>query len=104
VEEINDVLVIPNQAITGLDGQIIVFRLSTVPTSSVIPLFTWEQNPGDGGFKFPLTYQPTYNISINPISINLGTQSESHSEIKNGDLDPGDTIIFDPPEDLRNQS
>ena len=102
IKEMDDVLMVPNQAISGLDGNIVIYKLSTEPKGSLIPLFTWERNSIDSSFKFPLTPQNSVKISISAIPIELGIKSGTNSEILSGELAPGDKIIFDPPEDILN--
>jgi len=103
VEEINNVLVVPNQAISGLNGEIVVYQINMEPASSLIPLFTWETNSDtSGGYKFPLSLHQSVKINILPIPIVLGTQSGKYSEILSGELKAGDKIVFDPPSDILN--
>jgi len=103
IEEINNVLVIPNQAISGFNGEIVVYQLNKEPTSSLIPLFTWEPNSDtNSGYRFPLSLHQSVKVNIMPIPIVLGTQSGKFSEILSGELKAGDTIIFDPPSDILN--
>lgn len=40
------------------------------------------------------------NDQITPIAITLGSSSNTYSQVLEGNLDPGDQIVIDPPEDL----
>jgi len=95
IGETRDVLLIPSQAISGLNGDLVAYRLETEPAGSLIPLFNWEPNSGNnGGFGFPLQLQQPVQIHINPITITLGTTSNAYSEVLAGDLQSGDSVTL----------
>jgi len=65
VEQIENVLLVPNRAVRTSDGQRIVYILE------------------DGTFE--------------AVEIELGASSDLYSEVVDGDLQPGDTIVLNPP-------
>ncbi len=67
IEEIEDVVIIPNRAVRLLDGQRVVYLL----------------RPGE--------LLPT------PVEITIGASSDLQSEIIDGDVKVGDTIVLNPP-------
>jgi HlyD family secretion protein len=94
ISEVEDVLLVPNMAITGINGDLVAYRLLTNSAGSLIPLFSWE--PGsDGGF--PLTLLQPLQIQPEPLTITLGLKSSTYSEVLTGDVQVGDSIILNPP-------
>jgi HlyD family secretion protein len=98
IDKTKDVLLIPSQAISGLNGDLVVYRFEAEPAGSLIPTFRWEPGSDDnGGFRFPLQLQQPVQIQIQPITITLGTTSKAYSEVLAGDLKVGDTITLNQP-------
>jgi len=97
VNKVNDVLAVPGQAIRGLNGELVVYRLSESGKPQ-LPILRWEQDQGtDEGFKFPLVFENTFNYELQPITITLGTTSNKYTEIIGGHLQAGDVIVLNPP-------
>jgi len=67
VSQLEDVLLVPNRAVRVLDGERVVYVL----------------DEADG--------LPT------PVPIQLGASSETHSQVIDGELQPGDEIVLNPP-------
>lgn len=97
ISEVDDALLIPNKAISGINGDLVVYRLDTRSAGSLLPLFSWEPDSDDGGFRFPLTLQQPLQIHYQPITITLGLKSTTYSEVLAGDIQAGDYIILNPP-------
>jgi HlyD family secretion protein len=68
IDQLEDVLLVPNRALRFNDGQRVVYILQ--------------------------------NDQLIPIEITLGLSSDTYSEVLEGDLNPGDQIVIDPPSDL----
>ena len=66
VEELNDVLLVPNRAVRSIEGSRVVYRL--------------------------------VNGQLEQVTITLGASSDNNSQIINGDLRSGDTIVLNPPQ------
>jgi HlyD family secretion protein len=97
VNKVNDVITVPGQAIRGLNGELVVYRLSE-SGGSQLPVLRWEQDQGvGGGFKFPLVFEDTFAYELQPITITLGTTTNYYTEINGGDLQVGDLIVLNPP-------
>ena len=62
VDKVSDVITVPGQAIRGLDGELVVYRLSESGEAQ-LPVLRWEPaQASDEGFKFPLVFEDTFNI------------------------------------------
>jgi HlyD family secretion protein len=68
IDQLEDVLLIPNRALRFNEGQRVVYILQ--------------------------------NDQLIPIEITLGSSSDTYSQVLEGDLNPGDQIVIDPPSDL----
>ena len=66
VEELNDVLLVPNRAVRSIEGSRVVYRL--------------------------------VNGQLEQVTITLGASSDNNSQVVNGDLRSGDTIVLNPPQ------
>jgi HlyD family secretion protein len=69
VSQLEDVLLVPNQAVRAEEGKRMVYVL------------------GDNG-------------QLNPVEISLGASSDRFSQLLEGDLQPGDLIVLNPPIDF----
>ena len=86
---VDDVLLIPNQAIRLLDGERVVYVLREQPEGAE------EVNGNSQGVAFSLGGQPPI-IDFVPIPITLGASSDLYSEVLAGDISVGDEIILNP--------
>lgn len=97
VDKVSDVITVPGQAIRGLDGELVVYRLSESGEAQ-LPVLRWEPaQASDEGFKFPLVFEDTLTYELQPITITLGTTSNYNTEIIGGNLQAGDIIVLNPP-------
>jgi HlyD family secretion protein len=67
IEEIEDVVIIPNRAVRLLEGQRVVYVLK----------------PGE--------------LAPSPVEITIGASSDLQSEVIEGDIEVGDTLVLNPP-------
>ncbi len=102
IGRIDNVLLVPNQAIRGLDGQRVVYVFRDRITS--------------GGPAAPLAGRPNIPLSglletlgggappaaIIPIPISVGVSSDNFSEVIAGDLAEGDEILLNPITEILN--
>jgi HlyD family secretion protein len=86
IGRVEDVLLIPSQAIRSLEGERVVYLLGD------------GQSPGEAATNSE-GRQP---VPIYPVPITLGVSSPEFSEIISGDLQAGDVIVLDPPIELIN--
>jgi HlyD family secretion protein len=86
IGRVEDVLLIPSQAIRSLEGQRVVYLLGDSQTLE--PSAT--------------NLEGRQTIPIYPVSITLGVSSSEFSEIIAGDLQAGDVVVLDPPIELIN--
>ncbi len=82
VNEIENVLLVPSQAIRALNGDTVVYR--------------WESVPGSGGI-LPMLGRDAILNQITPVAITLGATSSTVSEVISGDLQVGDVVVLNPP-------
>ncbi|MCJ7700153.1 MAG: efflux RND transporter periplasmic adaptor subunit [Anaerolineales bacterium] len=87
VDQIEDVLLVPSQAIRSLNGAKVVYRVEgQQPTSG-----------SENGFNFTSLFQNPDQNQIQPVRVTIGTTSSPYSEIKAGEVQVGDLILLDPP-------
>jgi HlyD family secretion protein len=98
VNEIENALLVPSQAIRGLNGDSVVYRLVGASRGGgILSLDRDQESSSGGGFRFPLMGQGEIQNQIQPITITLGATSSTYSEIVAGDLQAGDVIVLNPP-------
>lgn len=102
IGRVEDVLLIPSEAIRFLDGQRVVYLFgdSTLfkPAGNPPeggPSDTPDGGPGLFGGSSPLD-------AIYPVPITVGISSGNYSEVIGGDLEVGDVVVLDPPTELLN--
>lgn len=97
VNEIENVLLVPSQAIRMLNGDSVVYRwLSASQGGSILLLDQSEDSGSGGGFRLPLVGQNADLNQIQPVAITLGATSSTYSEVESGDLRAGDVIVLNP--------
>ena len=89
INQLEDVLRVPNQAMRVLNGQRVVYVLVDTPPGNEEP----------DGLPFFMDSPPP---SLVPVPITLGAQSTTYSEIIAGDLEVGDLVVLNPPSELEN--
>jgi HlyD family secretion protein len=98
--EVDNVLLVPNQAIRLLDGERVIYVLtdSTKNLSAALNQFS-------GGLPVFKAEQSALNAIV-PVPITLGASSALYSEVISGDLEEGDMVVLNPPIDdlLSNRS
>ncbi|MEN8171601.1 MAG: efflux RND transporter periplasmic adaptor subunit [Chloroflexota bacterium] len=87
VDKSDDVLLVPNQAVRWLDGELVLYVLGTNPGG----LGTANPNPEEGS-GMSLDGQ-----SVTPVVITLGLKSDTFSEITSGNIKAGDEILISLP-------
>jgi HlyD family secretion protein len=98
VSEVENVLLVPNQAIRALNGNTVVYRWVGAPGGGSILAPDGREDEGTGsGFRFPLVGQPVIQNQLQPVTITLGATSGKISEVVSGDLQAGDVIVLNPP-------
>jgi HlyD family secretion protein len=98
INEVDDALLVPSQAIRGLNGDRVVYRLEETPVDIQIPLLRRGQDTGrDDRFGFPWVFQQPNQQQIQPITITLGATSITYSEVVAGDIQAGDIIVLNFP-------
>jgi HlyD family secretion protein len=97
VNEIENVLLVPSQAIRMLNGDNVVYRwVSASQGGSILSLDQSEDSGSGGGFRLPLVGQNPDLNQIQPVAITLGATSNTYSEVESGDLRVGDVIVLNP--------
>jgi HlyD family secretion protein len=91
VHQVEDVLMVPNQAMRVVNGQRVVYVLMDTP-------------PGGEGLSGNSGGAPLFSASplpsLVPVPITLGAISNTFSEIIAGDLQVGDQVVLNPPSEL----
>jgi len=98
VNEAENVLLVPSQAIRTLNGATVVYLVQE-PSLNSSP-----SSPGRGQnskpevrFQVPFFSQRSVQNQIKPVVITLGTTSSNYSEIISGDVQAGDIVVLNPP-------
>ena len=81
ISQIDNALLVPSQAIRLVDGEKVVYVLD----------------------RSILSGQPLSRNSIRPIPVILGVTSHNFSEVIASNLNPGDEVLINPPDELINQ-
>lgn len=98
VSEVENVLLVPSQAIRALNGNTVVYRwVGAQGGRGVLAPDYGEDAGAESRFRFPLVGQPAILNLIQPVTITLGATSSRVSEIESGDLQAGDVIVLNPP-------
>jgi HlyD family secretion protein len=98
VSEVEDVLLVPSQAIRALNGNTVVYRWVGAPAGGRTHAPDDSEDADTGsGFRFPLVGQPAIQNQFQPVTITLGATSGKVSEVVSGDLQVGDVIVLNPP-------
>jgi multidrug efflux pump subunit AcrA (membrane-fusion protein) len=82
ITQIENALLVPSQSIRLVDGEKVVYVL--------------DRSILDG--------QSSARNSFRPVPITLGVTSNNFSEVIAGNLNPGDEVLVDPPNELIKQS
>jgi HlyD family secretion protein len=98
VNEIEDVLLVPSQAIRALNGDTVVYRwVGESSGRGILSLDKRDDSDSSGGFRFPLFHQRKVQKQIQSVTITLGATSNTVSEVVSGDIQVGDIVVLDPP-------
>lgn len=83
VSENKDVLLVPNQAIHSLNGDIVVYRIGSGENDSLQS-------------RIPFLVKNESRPRILPVAITLGASNSTYTEVVAGDLQVGDIVVLNP--------
>lgn len=93
IRQKENVLTIPNRSVRVLDGEKVVYVLGKDLSKSASRSWLWN-------LASPFIDVFTMDTGVHPVRIELGETSSKMSEIIDGDLQPGNQVVIDPPSEL----
>lgn len=90
--QIDNALLVPTEAIRTIDGQRVVYVLSTLPVATETQT---EEQSGPFGMSFGSGAAPE---GTRMVEITLGATSFTYCQVIDGDLKAGDIVILNPPD------